>query len=333
MARIDELRLLTRVARLYHEGGQHQPQIAESLGVSQATVSRLLKRAEREGIVRITVSVPSGAFPDLEDGIREVYGLRDVIVVDAAQDDDEVVLRELGSAAAYYLETTIRPSEVIGISSWSATLLATVDAMRPLPASTVASVVQILGGVGAPTAGGHATQLTRRLAALTHGETTFLPAPGVVGSAEARRVLYEDRFVKEAITAFERVTLALVGIGSLEPSRLLALSGNAFNPEELRDLQRLGVAGDICLRFFDSHGQAVDSPLDDRVVSMGLDQLRRIRRSVGIAGGPRKLRAIQGALVGRLVNVLITDRFTAERLVFNASQLGTLQDGTSGLGL
>ena len=33
-----------------------------------------------------------------------------------------------------------------------------------------------------------------------------------------------------------------------------------------------------------------------------------------MAGGPRKFTAIQGALRGRFVNVLITDRFTAERL-------------------
>jgi DNA-binding transcriptional regulator LsrR (DeoR family) len=48
---------------------------------------------------------------------------------------------------------------------------------------------------------------------------------------------------------------------------------------------------------------------------MRLEQLQRVGRSVGIAGGPRKLHAIRGALVGRWVNVLITDRQTAEGLV------------------
>lgn len=315
MARIDELRLLTRVARLYYEGDARQPEIAERLGVSQATVSRLLKRAEREGIVRITVSVPPGAFPDLEEGLQRRYGLREAIVVDSPRDDDELVLRELGGAAAYYVETITRSGEVVGVSSWSATLLAMVDAMRPLPTGARADVVQILGGVGAPTAEGHAGQLTRRLAALTHGEATFLPAPGIVGSAGARRIILEDRYVREALGSFERITLALVGIGAVEPSRLLALSGNVFRPEELSELQRLGAVGDICLRFFDSAGRAVASPLDERVVSMPLDQLGRVKRSVGIAGGPRKHWAIRGALAGRLVNVLITDHFTARRLL------------------
>jgi DNA-binding transcriptional regulator LsrR (DeoR family) len=48
---------------------------------------------------------------------------------------------------------------------------------------------------------------------------------------------------------------------------------------------------------------------------MRLEQLQRVSRSVGIAGGQRKLHAIRGALVGRWINVLITDRRTAEVLV------------------
>jgi DNA-binding transcriptional regulator LsrR (DeoR family) len=38
---------------------------------------------------------------------------------------------------------------------------------------------------------------------------------------------------------------------------------------------------------------------------------------VGIAGGKRKFEAIRGALRGKLINVLITDRRTAERLLEN----------------
>ena len=65
MARIDELRLLAKVARLYHGAGLRQSEITERLNVHQSTVSRLLKRAEKEGIVRITFSMPSGLHPEL----------------------------------------------------------------------------------------------------------------------------------------------------------------------------------------------------------------------------------------------------------------------------
>jgi DNA-binding transcriptional regulator LsrR (DeoR family) len=316
MARIDELRLMTKVSRMYYEQGLRQTEIMERLNMSQSTISRLLKRAEQAGIVRITVSVPSGAHPELEEALQERFGLKEAIVIDSI-DDDEQIVRDLGPAAAYYVETTLRPNDVVGLSSWSAALLAMVDSMQPSTRGNGVRVVQILGGVGNPSAEVHATHLTRRFANLVGGSATLLPAPGVVGSTEARRVLMKDRFVQEAAQLMGTVTLALVGIGSIEPSRMLAESGNVFSSLELETLRAQGAVGDICLRFFDGEGVPVVSPLNDRVIGMDLAQLKKSARVVGVAGGSRKMAAIRGALMGHLVNVLITDRNTAERLLGN----------------
>ncbi|HBY24682.1 MAG TPA: DNA-binding transcriptional regulator, partial [Propionibacteriaceae bacterium] len=54
---LDELRLMTKVARLYHEKGLTQPQIAAQLLLSQARVSRLLKQAEALGIVQTVITM------------------------------------------------------------------------------------------------------------------------------------------------------------------------------------------------------------------------------------------------------------------------------------
>jgi DNA-binding transcriptional regulator LsrR (DeoR family) len=305
---------MARVARLYYERKARQADIAAQLDLSQASVSRLLKRAEEEQIVRITVSVPHGAFTELEEELETLYGLKEAIVVDSGADEAEI-LRDLGAAAAYYVETTLKSGEVIGISSWSSTLVAMVAALHPLPRSINSRVVQILGGVGDPNAENHATHLTRRMASLTRGEATFLPTPGITGSAEMARIYLEDPFVRPTLAQFAQVTLALVGIGTVEPSKLLTSSGNIFNAEELDLLRNRGSVGDICLRFFDQNGAPVLTPLNERVIGMGLEQLRQIPRSVGIAGGQRKLRAILGALRGRWINVLITDRGTAAALV------------------
>ena len=313
MARIDELRLMGKVARMYYEQGLRQTEIMNRLNMSQSTISRLLKRAEKAGIVRITVSVPSGAHPELEDALQEKYGLKEAIVIDSTADDDQIV-RDLGPAAAYYVETTLKPGEVVGISSWSAALLAMVDAMQPNTRTAGVRVVQILGGVGNPSAEVHATHLTRRFADLVGGTATLLPAPGVVGSADAARVLLNDRYVQEALGLIGTVTLALVGIGGIEPSRLLAASGNVFSASELQGLRHKNAVGDICLRFFDAQGAPVVTPLNDRVIGMNLEQLRGVNRVVGVAGGRRKVAAIRAALIGHLINVLIADRATARAL-------------------
>src|SRR5437763_15918198 len=129
MARTDEWRLMTKVARLYYEHDMTQPEIAAQFDLSQAAVSRLLKRAKQEQIVRVTVNVPHGAYPALEEALQQMYGLKEAVVVDSIDQGDQS-LRDIGAAAAYYLETTVRAGDVIGISSWSATLLAMVDALH-----------------------------------------------------------------------------------------------------------------------------------------------------------------------------------------------------------
>jgi DNA-binding transcriptional regulator LsrR (DeoR family) len=262
------------------------------------------------------VSQPQGVYSQLEDALIERYGLRDAVVVDATNEQNDPLLeREIGAGAAYYLESSLRPNEVIGISSWSATLVAVTDQMHRAPRMGERRVVQILGGVGDPNAERHASRLTSRFADLVGGAAIYLPAPGIVGSAASLQVIQEDVYVREALTHFDKVTTALVGIGALEPSKLLAASGNIFSQAELDLLRAQGAVGDILLRFFDSDGKPVTSPLNERVVSMRLEQLKQVDRSIGIAGGTRKQEAIRGALRGGWVNVLITDHFTARALV------------------
>ena len=119
-----QLRLIAKVARMYHEGGVRQPQIAAELNLSQARVSRLLRQASEIGVVRTVVTLPPGVYTDLEDSLQEKFGLRDAVVVDA---DGGQVIPALGAATAQYLHATLTGGEVLGVSSWSATLLAAAD--------------------------------------------------------------------------------------------------------------------------------------------------------------------------------------------------------------
>lgn len=313
----DELRLLARVARLYYTDGLRQPQIAARLDLSQARVSRLLKRAEAEGIVRITVTAPAGVFPEVEEELQQAYGLKVAFVVDApgGADNEDRLLPELGAAAAYYLEAVLRSGDVMGISSWSSSLLATADAMRPLPKLSGVRVVQILGGVGNPSARIHANRLTHHFAELVNGEAVTLPSPGIAGSAESAQVLREDSYVAATMDLFQDLSIVGVGIGALRPSRLLASSGNVFSREELEELSRQGAVGDICLRFFDEAGNPVAGRLDERVIGIRLDELKAVGRCIAVAGGARKTAAIRAALRGGWVNTLITDLTTAEALL------------------
>ncbi|WP_068113522.1 sugar-binding transcriptional regulator [Tropicimonas marinistellae] len=315
MARVNELRLITRVAQMYYTEGRRQAEIARHLRISQATVSRMLKKAQQEEIVRTTIVAPTGTFPELETGLRETYGLPEAIVVECAEDSPGSIMARIGEAAAHFLEATLQSGEIIGVSSWSETILKMVDNIHPMPAGKAKYVVQTLGGMGDPTVQTHATQLTTRLARLTGAEPRLLSAPGVAQSREAKLVLLGDTYVRETMELFSKITLSIVGIGAIEPSSMLARSGNVFTPNELSDLTDAGAIGDMCLRFFDLDGNIVKTPLDDRVIGMPMEDLTNVDRVIALAGGKAKTESIRGALRTGTVDVLVTDEFTARRLL------------------
>ncbi|WP_307146156.1 sugar-binding transcriptional regulator [Rhizobium tibeticum] len=315
MSRLNELRLISRVAQMYHIEGRRQAEIAQHLRLSQATVSRMLKRAESEDIVRTSVIPPAGTYSELEAGLRERYGLPEAVVVECTEDRDGAIMARIGEAAAHLLEVTLAPGEIIGVSSWSQTIFKMVENIHPQKSAQAKYVVQTLGGMGDPSVQTHATQLTTRLARLTGAEPKLLPVQGVTTSREAKLLMQSDPFVRETMDLFGSITLAIVGVGAVEPSELLARSGNIFSSRELADLADAGAVGDISLRFFDKNGKAVRTPLDERVIGIPLEDLARVDRVIALAGGLKKTAAIAGALRLGVIGMLVTDKFTAQRLI------------------
>ena len=314
----ERLPLVVKVARLYHEHGLRQPEIAARLNMSQSRVSRLLKEGVEAGIVRTIVVEPPGMFSELEDQVRDAYGLRDVVVAggpDEAGESDAALLSAIGSAGARYLESTMLPSDRVGLSSWSASLLAVVDAMTPRTTRTAERIVQVIGGVGDPRAQVQATRLADRLAQVTGAEVHYFNAPGVVSSPEVRASLMSDPQIAAIRDEWTGLTMALVGIGSVRPSALLVSSGNTLPEADLEALARLGAVGCVCLRFLDAHGVHYDTELVDRTLGIDEETLKAIPRRIGVAGGERKHAAIRAALVGGWCDVLITDSRTARALL------------------
>ena len=309
----EQLRLITKIAVLYHEEGMGQADISKKLNLSQARVSRYLKAAEGEGIVRTTVVQPYGIYVGLEKALEQKFKLQEVVVV--VYIEGASLVASLGSAAATYLETTLVASDHVGISSWSTTLLATVEAMRSRPRKVVNEVVQLIGGVGSPQAQIQASRLTSHLAELTSATPFYMAAPGVASSKEVKKAFLSDPAVRATIEAWGRVTTLLVGVGTFPASPLLAASGNALEKSEEQQLAKAGAVGEICLRYFNGEGNVMSPEIEERVISMDAKTMKQIPRRIGVAGGAKKLAAIRAAVEGGWINVLITDSEIARQLL------------------
>jgi DNA-binding transcriptional regulator LsrR (DeoR family) len=129
-----------------------------------------------------------------------------------------------------------------------------------------------------------------------------------------RDALLADPQIGDTLRLAARANIALVGIGAPTPDAVVMQLGNILSHRDIEQLKALGAVGDIALRFFDATGQVIEHEINERIIGLSLDQLKKIPRVIGVAGGAEKFEAIRAAVQGRLISVLITDEKTALHL-------------------
>lgn len=311
MVNRDDLRLMTKVAKLYYLEGLNQEEIASRCRTSRSTISRLLKQARDAGVVTINVHETSGDFSDLERALERMFGLHEAVVV--AHDEAEGDLQaSLGRAAARYIERVVKPGDVLGIS-WGRTLRATVNYVSGAALGPV-TVVPLVGGVGQTDPEIHSNQLAIDLARALGGNWHLLHAPAIVSSPALREAMLGDPKLSEVLEIARSASVALVGIGAPIESSTMIHTGY-FGAEEIQELKAHRAVGDVCSQFYDVEGRPCDLQLNGRTIGITLEDLQRISLVVAVAGGPSKVGSVLGALRGGFLNVLITDQRTAESVI------------------
>ncbi|HVB75970.1 MAG TPA: sugar-binding domain-containing protein [Ktedonobacteraceae bacterium] len=303
-----DIDFLIDLATRFYVLGQTQARIARDLDVDPATVSRHLKKARDEGIVRVEIRRPRSLHIDLGRELAECYGIKRAVVV--ANEDGGI--SAVAAAAADYFSSILTNGARLGLSFGRM-----LSAMVPLlPAGIVSEldISMLLGGFGRAMPGIQGHELARHITSLyQHSRIHYLQAPLLVDSPDIRQAMMRDGSIRAALEAAANTEMALVGIGNLADTAPLIRYGH-LSVEDQKRLLQSGAVGDVSARFFNIHGEPV-SVLDDRLIAIDRENLARIPTVIAVAAGPEKYAAIQGALRTGYVNVLITDESTAQELV------------------
>jgi DNA-binding transcriptional regulator LsrR (DeoR family) len=313
---LEQLRMMTKVAHLYHNRGLVQSDIAQLLGLSQARVSRLLAAAEEANIIRTVVVPPIGLNSELEEALEKKFGLVQVHVVDASGETDSQRADTLARALATVFELLPLNDKVIGFTSWSRSMRRFVAALNKFPHAKARAVVELVGGIGEPGLQHEATTATERLANLIDAQPMFLRVPGVVATTDVKRaILDSDSHARATLAAMDSLDIALVGIGNLAFRSERVSEGNFFSLSQFDMIQGKGAVGEVDLRFLDANGKPIASKLDELVIGVTLEQLKKAERRIGVAGGKDKHAPTLAAIRGGWINMLVTDQETAEFLL------------------
>jgi deoxyribonucleoside regulator len=323
MSAVADVESILSIARLRWEHRLSQVEIARRLGVSEATISRALKRAFDLGLVEVRIAPQAMRQTLLEQHVAAVFGLRTAVVV-ADQQDPAAIRRVLGEAMARQLDGLIEHGAVIGVSDGETTAVAT--AATRTRASEV-QVVPLIGGVGAPEQSSHPAEVCRALALGPGARAWTLPLPATVDAAATAEALLAQRSVRDVLAMMRRLSIALVGVGATEGDAAIVRHG-VISREDMEAMARRGAVGTICARFYDGSGTPLRSPLDRRTLAITRADLCRASIRIAIAFGPAKLAALRAAIAGGWVNGIGTDATTAEALL--AARLGAAQERRNG---
>lgn len=298
-------------AKLYYRSDYSQQRIAEELGISRPSVSRLLQYAKEKGYVKIQIFDPIEDMSHMEQELKERFSLYEVKIASATINDEQDIKKYIGRKAAEYLDSIVSDGDIIGVG-WGTTLYHMSSFLIPKKLRS-AQIVQMEGGVTHSRWRNYAKDILESFAANYSASGQYLPLPVVFDNKEIKEMVDNDRHISRVLEMGRQANIALFSVGTVRDDALFFRLG--YTDEQVNaDIQQ-NAAGDIYSRFFDCDGKICNKELDDRTVGLRLADLQSKEHSILLSGGEAKLRAIRAALKGGYANVLITDQFTARSLL------------------
>jgi deoxyribonucleoside regulator len=314
-------RFLIKVAELYYQDGLSQQQIAKKLHTSRTSISRALIQARNEGYVQIRIQYPEQSNLELERKLEEKYGLTEALIAVPAY--DQSVEQEISYQAVDYILRVLKKNMILGMT-WGRAMhgfveqLAKDERLRSLSFQNV-KVVPFLGTPGVTQvdswdATTYSNTLATKVGNLLHCASYNLSAPMYVDGSKEKEMIEGIEEISKVLQMAENADIALIGIGSMQKDSSILKAG-IRTEEEYKELIQKGAVGEIVGRIYDKEGQVVDEDLRRKMIGISTQQIKKIPVRVGISYGKDKVEAIKGAIKGEMINVLVTDATTAEKLM------------------
>jgi DNA-binding transcriptional regulator LsrR (DeoR family) len=313
-----ELVLATSVARRYYLDGRTKIEIGDEFHLSRFKVARLLETARSQGLVRIEIGHPGSVNLNLSEQLRDAFQLRHAVVLDASDDHEASLRKQLGQTAAELLTEIATPDDVLGLA-WARAVGAMATQLRSLPAIPV---VQLTGAMyrstatSSPVDDDNSIDVVREVARVTRGPAYLFFAPFLVHDAAMATAMRQQPDVARAFEQIAFVTKAVAGIGSWEPgqSTLYDFASDA----DRKSLTKQGVCADVGGVFIAADGTPLQTSLNDRMVGINATQLLAVDQVLAIPYGLKKRQAVLAAVKSGLVNSIVTHTSLASALLTDA---------------
>ena len=301
---------MQEVAILYYEKKYTQQKIAQIMNLSRQTVSKLLNEAINEKIVEIKIYDPETTCKDLEEQLCKQFKIKNAIVSGVSHSDKYLrQLMTVKKAIDYILTLIEAGNKKIGIS-WGRTIEMFIDEF-PSVFTQNNTVFPLFGATDQEQSYFLSNELARNFASRTNSKIKYAWFPYLPDCKEDCNLFKKTSYYKNLTELWDNIDIAIVGIGN---SDIIQTFGKIFGYNE----NSISATGDISTHFFNSIGEFVE--LYENTLCASIDNLKNAKQTIAIASGDSKVEAIIGALHTQIINTLITDEYTAKKILKKVSQ-------------
>ncbi|MBV7411106.1 sugar-binding transcriptional regulator [Maritimibacter sp. DP1N21-5] len=296
-----------RAAWLAYVGGRKQDEIAQIMGISRQSAQRLVSQAHAAGLVKVSIDHPISRCLTLAQDVAARYGLDMVDVVPSMgtpAESNVAVANATGDRIERWLNEAA--PQIIGLGT-GRTLRAAIEHLPHIDCNQH-RVVSLTGNIAPDGSTAHYNVLFTITDKVT-AATFPMPMPVISASPGELAAVLGQKTLATARDLAARTNVRFVGVGSISRDAPLVLDGFIDRADQER-LVGKGAVGEIVGWVFDAEGHLVDDEINQRVSSAPLEIAPRAP-VIASANGPDKVAAIRGAMLGRLINGLITDEDTA----------------------
>jgi DNA-binding transcriptional regulator LsrR (DeoR family) len=317
---VDDLRTIHKCCSLYYEDHKNQQEICESLQISRATVSRMLKAGREQGIVTITVTPPVRVFyGDLEKELEARFGLKEIIVAyNDVFDSKGHIATRLSEEAGAFLNDLFKDGDYIGVSMGQ-TIHNITKIQKQFTPKKDLMFLPLMGGISQRKIGKEDVQsneIAARFAKLFGGKYLQFLSPAVFSSSGVLEGFLQEESINYIFDYYKKLDTVVMGVGVPEREKSTVVNSQYVDKIYLEKMIEKGAIGDIALRFFNEAGDlAPFQDFNNRVASISIEQLKKVRNRVAIASGAEKAEAVKGAIRAGLLNILIADVACAENML------------------
>lgn len=315
MAERDRDDMMLQAASMYYLQDETMETIARRFEVSRSTVSRLIHQARATGLVRITVAPQRDTGSSDQSYLAENHDVHAHIVSVHAASSDVQRLEQVARVAGRLVSGWMEPGTVLGLA-WGTTISAVVGhfSAHSVPASTVVQ----LNGAGNPRSSGipYAGAILSCAGEAFGSEVVHFPVPTFFDFAETKQAMWRERSVRSVLAVQERTNIAVFGVGAFTGAvGSHVYAGDYLSDEEIAQLRRDGVVGDICTVLLRADGSWADLDINRRSSGPTPQDLQTFQRRVAVAAGIAKVPPLVGAVRSGAVTDLVADEYTVHALV------------------